>query len=68
MIDGETGVLFGDTTVESLAAALTRAAAHDLGRRADPRATPNGSRERASSSEIQHIVDDTLSAPAGSRW
>ena len=27
VIDGETGVLFGDTTVESLAAALTRAAA-----------------------------------------
>ena len=67
VIDGETGVLFDDTTVESLAAALQRAAA-----------TPwNASRIRAHAetfsrarfiTDIQHIVDDTLQAPAGARW
>ena len=67
VIDGETGVLFDDTTVDSLAAALTRAA----------RTTWDSAKIRAHAerfsrtrfvSDIQHIVDDTLNAPAGSRW
>ena len=46
VIDGETGVLFGDTTVESLAAGLH---ARGVDRRGMPGAfagTPNGFRER----------------------
>jgi glycosyltransferase involved in cell wall biosynthesis len=67
VIDGETGVLFGDTTVESLAAGLTRAAssAWDAGR--IRRHAERFSRTRFVN-EIQHIVEDTLSAPAGARW
>jgi glycosyltransferase involved in cell wall biosynthesis len=65
--DGETGVLFGDTTVESLAGALRRAAsiAWDA-----PRIRAHAERfSRARFvNEIEHIVDDTLSAPAGYRW
>ena len=65
--DGETGVLFDDTTVESLAAALTRAAATAWDR-AKIRAHAERFSRRRFVSEIQHIVDDTLSAPAGQRW
>jgi glycosyltransferase involved in cell wall biosynthesis len=67
VIDGETGVLFGDTTTESLAAALTRAAAiaWDGGR--IRRHAERFSRTRFVN-EIQHIVEDTLIAPAGARW
>ncbi len=67
VIDGETGVLVPDTT--------RRVA----GRGPDARAaTPwDAARIRAHAerfsrerfvAEIQHIVDDTLSAPAGQRW
>ncbi len=67
VIDGETGVLFGDTTVESLAAALTRAAATTWDNAGIRRHSEQFSRSRFVA-EIQHIVDDTLKAPAGSRW
>ncbi|MBY0495627.1 MAG: glycosyltransferase [Cyanobacteria bacterium] len=67
VIDGETGVQFGDTTVESLAAGLKRAAtiAWDA-----PRIRQHAERFSRTRfvDEIQHIVEDTLSAPAGSRW
>ena len=67
VIDGETGVLFDDTTVESLADGLTRAAGAtwDAGR--IRRHAERFSRQRFVT-EIQHVVDDTLSAPAGQRW
>jgi len=53
--------------VESLAAGLTRAAsiAWDAGR--IRRHAERFSRTRFVN-EIQHIVEDTLSAPAGARW
>jgi len=53
--------------VESLAAGLTRAAsiAWDAGR--IRRHAERFSRSRFVN-EIQHIVEDTLSAPAGARW
>ncbi len=67
VIDGETGVLFGEGTVDSLAGALQRAAA-----------TPwNPARIRAHAetfsrgrfvTEVEQIVDDTMRAPAGTRW
>jgi glycosyltransferase involved in cell wall biosynthesis len=67
VIDGETGVLFGDTTVESLAAALQRAASISWDAAAIRRHAEQFSRTRFIN-EIHHIVDDTLSAPAGQRW
>ena len=67
VIDGETGVLFADTTVESLAAALTRAAATTWDHVKIRRHAEQFSRARFAE-EIHHIVDDTLRAPAGSRW
>jgi glycosyltransferase involved in cell wall biosynthesis len=67
VIDGETGVLFGETTVESLAAALTRTAATTWDSATIRRHAERFSRSRFVD-EIQHIVDDTLRAPAGSRW
>jgi glycosyltransferase involved in cell wall biosynthesis len=67
VIDGETGVLFDEPTVDSLAAALTRTV----------NTTWDASRIRAHAerfsrarfaNEIRQIVDDTVSAPAGQRW
>lgn len=67
VIDGETGVLFEQPTVDSLAAALTRAASTPW---SAPRIRAHAERfSRARFvAEIQHIVDDTLRAPAGQRW
>ena len=67
VIDGETGVLFGDTTVESLAAALTRTASIAWDGRRIRRHAERFSRSRFVN-EIQHIVADTMIAPAGARW
>jgi glycosyltransferase involved in cell wall biosynthesis len=65
--DGDTGVLFGDTTVDSLADALRRAASIQWDASRIRAHAERFSRERFVS-EIRHIVDDTLSAPAGYRW
>ena len=65
--DGETGVLFEDTTVDSLAAALTRAAGIPWDAARIRLQAQRFSRARFVN-EIQHIVDDTLSAPIGQRW
>ena len=67
VIDGETGVLFDDTTVDSLAAALTRAAGITWDPAPIRRHAERFSRARFAA-EIEHIVDDTLRAPAGQRW
>jgi glycosyltransferase involved in cell wall biosynthesis len=67
VIDGETGVLFGDTTVASLAAGLTRAAAIQWDAQRIRRHAEKFSRTRFVN-EIQHVVEDTMSAPAGARW
>ena len=67
VIDGDTGVLFDDASVESLAAALTRAASIPWDAAKIRQHAERFSRGRFVS-EIQHIVDDTLSAPAGQRW
>lgn len=67
VIDGETGVLFDETTVDSLAAALTRAASIPWNPARIRRHAERFSRARFVT-EIQHIVDDTLRAPAGQRW
>jgi glycosyltransferase involved in cell wall biosynthesis len=67
VIDGETGVLFEDTTVDALSAALQRAAAIPWNAAHIRQHAERFSRARFVD-EIQHIVNDTLSAPAGQRW
>jgi glycosyltransferase involved in cell wall biosynthesis len=67
VIDGETGVLVGDTTVESLAEGLTRAASTVWNPSRIRAHAERFSRERFIA-EIRHIVDDTLNAPAGQQW
>jgi glycosyltransferase involved in cell wall biosynthesis len=67
VIDGETGVLFGDTTVESLSQALGRAVS----------TTWNPGRIRAHAerfsrarfeADIRRVVDETLEAPLNQQW
>ncbi len=67
VIDGETGVLVGDTTVESLADGLTRAASTTWNPARIRAHAQRFSRERFIS-QIRLIVDDTLNAPAGQQW
>jgi glycosyltransferase involved in cell wall biosynthesis len=67
VIDGETGVLFDQPTVESLASALTRAASIPWSASRIRAHAERFSRARFVT-EIQHIVDDTLRAPVGHRW
>jgi glycosyltransferase involved in cell wall biosynthesis len=67
VIDGETGVLVPDTSIESLADGLTRAANTPWDAARIRRHAERFSRQRFIA-EIQRVVDDTLSAPAGQRW
>jgi glycosyltransferase involved in cell wall biosynthesis len=67
VIDGETGVLFDDTTVDSLAAGLKRAASIDWDAAKIRRHAERFSRQRFIN-DIQLIVDETLNAPVGQRW
>jgi len=53
--------------VESLAAGLTRAAAVQWDAQHIRRHAEGFSRKRFIN-EIEHIVEDTMSAPAGARW
>jgi glycosyltransferase involved in cell wall biosynthesis len=65
--DGETGVFFAEPTAESLADALTRTAAmsFDAARiRSSAERFSRGRHARA----LQDVIDDTLAAPAGTRW
>ena len=67
VIDGETGVLFEEPTVEALAAALGRVARLDFdGARIRAHA------ERFSRDRHEHhmraVIDETIAAPAGARW
>jgi len=67
VVDGETGVVFAEPTVESLAEGLRRAGGVQWDSATIRRQAERFSRARFVS-EIQHIVDDTLRAPAGARW
>ncbi|HEX8029612.1 MAG TPA: glycosyltransferase [Vicinamibacterales bacterium] len=67
VIDGETGVLFEDTTVDSLAAGLRRAAETPWDSARIRRHAEQFSRARFVN-EIQAVVDETLKAPLGERW
>jgi glycosyltransferase involved in cell wall biosynthesis len=67
VIDSETGVLVSDTTVDALAAGLTRAAGLRWDSARIRRHAERFSRARFVS-DIERVIDETLSAPAGQRW
>ena len=67
VIDGETGVLFSDTTVASLSDGMKRAAAMHWDSDRIRRHAEQFSRARFVR-DIERVVDETLSAPAGRRW
>ena len=67
VIDGETGVLFADTTVESLSAGMKRAAATRWDATRIRRHAEQFSRQRFVR-DIERVVEETLTAPAGRRW
>ncbi len=67
VIDGETGLLVPDTRVESLAAALTRAASTPWDSRRI-RAHAEGFSRARFSAALERVIDETLAAPAGHRW
>jgi glycosyltransferase involved in cell wall biosynthesis len=67
VIDDDTGVLVADTTVESLADGMTRAAATRWDGDRIRRHAEQFSRGRFVR-DIERVVEETLSAPAGRRW
>jgi glycosyltransferase involved in cell wall biosynthesis len=67
VIDGETGVLFGEPTAPALTAALERVAGMTFDSERIRRHAEQFSRERHLQ-QMQTVIDETLSAPVGSRW
>ena len=67
VLDGDTGVLVADTTVDALAGGLTRAASIAWDPARIRRHAERFSRQRFVR-EIEQVVDETLGAPAGQRW
>ena len=67
VIDGETGVLFPETTVESLAGGMRRAVSITWDSSRIRRHAETFSRARFVTA-IERVVEDTLRAPAGQRW
>jgi glycosyltransferase involved in cell wall biosynthesis len=67
VIDGETGVLVPETTVDSLSEGLKRATAIAWDPARIRRHAEQFSRDRFVR-DIERVVDETLSAPAGQRW
>ena len=67
VIEGETGVLVSDATVDALAAGMTRAAGLSWDAAGIRRHAEQFSRARFVS-DIERVIDETLSAPAGQRW
>jgi glycosyltransferase involved in cell wall biosynthesis len=67
VIDGETGVLVSDTSVEALAGGLQRAAATTWDADRIRAHAETFSRTRFVA-EIERVIDETMAAPAGTRW
>jgi glycosyltransferase involved in cell wall biosynthesis len=65
--DGETGVLFSEATVDSLAAALDRAHATRFDSQHICRQAQRFSRSHHVD-QIKAVIEETLAAPAGTRW
>jgi glycosyltransferase involved in cell wall biosynthesis len=67
VVDDENGVLFPEPTVGALAAALERAASRRFDSKKIRASAQRFTRER----HLQHmrdVIDETINAPAGSRW
>jgi glycosyltransferase involved in cell wall biosynthesis len=67
VIDGETGVLVSDTTIEALADGLRRAAATSWNP-ARIRAHAEGFSRTHFEASLHRVVDETLAAPVGHQW
>jgi glycosyltransferase involved in cell wall biosynthesis len=67
ILDGDTGVLFEDPTAESMAGALERVARLRFDACRLHRHAGQFSRERHVQA-LGSVIDDTLAAPAGTRW
>ena len=67
VIDGENGVLFEEPDVAALAAALDRVARTRFDAAAVARSAARFSRERHLES-MRAVIDETIAAPAGTRW
>jgi glycosyltransferase involved in cell wall biosynthesis len=65
--DGETGMLFGEPTVEACAAAIGRVAQLDVDRDGIRRHAEQFSRERHVAA-LRGVIHEVLAAPAGTRW
>jgi hypothetical protein len=65
--DGETGVLFHEPTVDSLAAALRRAQAMSFDSERLRAHAGQFSRQRHVQ-QMRTVIAETLAAPAGTRW
>jgi glycosyltransferase involved in cell wall biosynthesis len=67
VVDGETGVFFAEPTVEALAAALER-----VGQMTFDAARIRAHAERFArdrfAEQMRAVIDETIAAPAGSRW
>ena len=64
-IDGETGVLVRDPSVDALADGMRRGRGAAVGCAAIRRARRTVFPRRASCTAVMHVVDDTMAAPAG---
>jgi glycosyltransferase involved in cell wall biosynthesis len=65
--DGETGVLFDELSVASLKAALQRARTIPFDRTRLRRHAEQFARDRYIG-QMRAVIEDTLAAPAGTRW
>ena len=65
--DGETGVLFAEASVDSLAAALERARTLSFNRSALRAHAEQFGRTRYDE-QMRRVIHDTLAAPVGTRW
>jgi glycosyltransferase involved in cell wall biosynthesis len=67
VIDGENGVLFAAPEVDALVAALDRVARTQFDQTLIVRSAERFSRERHLQ-RMREVIDDTIAAPAGTRW
>ena len=67
VIDGDTGILFGEPDAASLASALARVAAMRVDGARLREHAEQFSRERHMQ-QLRAVIDETIAAPAGTRW
>ena len=68
VIDGETGVLFDETDARSRWPPRSTRGARSRFDAARIRATPSSSRASATREQMRRVIDETMRAPAGTRW